>query len=167
MEHGVSLGSNLGDRLAWLQQARDCIGALTGVRVLAQSAVYETEPVAMESAYRQDFFLNAVLIADTEMDPLDFARHLHDLEDRLGRVRQADRNAPRVIDLDMIYADGLQRDDPELTLPHPRWAERRFVVQPLAEVRPKLQLPGAARCVAETLLALPPRPAANVYRQRW
>jgi len=74
----------------------------------------------------------------------------------MGRIRTEDRNAPRVIDIDILYAGSVKRTDGNLDLPHPRWAQRRFVVQPLADVRPFLRLPGETRTVSDILKTLPP-----------
>jgi 2-amino-4-hydroxy-6-hydroxymethyldihydropteridine diphosphokinase len=163
MEYGLSLGSNLGDRLRQLADAAQSIGALPGARILARSAVYETDPVDVSSEYEDRPFLNAVLIVEAAAEPAAMARHAHDIEARMGRVRQADRNAPRPVDIDLIYADALCVASPDLTLPHPRWAQRRFVVQPLADVRPRLILPGQTLCVARLLASLPSMPRVRPF----
>ncbi len=163
MEVGLSLGSNLGDRLANLRAARDAIAALDGVRLTAASPVYETEPVGVRPRYRELAYLNAVIVvvADQPIDAL--SERLHAIEDGLGRVRGSDRYAPRTIDIDVLYADAVRVARDDLTLPHPRWAARRFVVQPLADVRPALVLPGERRCVADLLAALPAAPAVRPH----
>ena len=163
MEYGLSLGSNLGDRQAWLACAAERVASLSSVRVIACSAIYETEPVDVRPEYRDSAFLNAVLIVAASDAPESLAERLRVIESELGRVRQEDRNAPRPIDIDLIYADTLQIETAGLTLPHPRWAARRFVVQPLADVRPDLVLPGQSRTVSQILATLPVRPAA----ERW
>lgn len=160
MEYGLGLGSNLGDRQAWLARAAERVAALPSVRVIARSSIYETEPVDVQPEYRDCAFLNAVLIVVAPDAAEALAERLRVIETELGRVRQEDRNAPRVIDIDLIYADTLLVETAGLTLPHPRWAERRFVVQPLADIRPDLVLPGQTRTVSQILAALPPRPAA-------
>lgn len=160
MEYGLSLGSNTGDRAVWLDQAARRIGGLPDVRVLALSSLYETEPVGVRPEYRDCAFLNAVLIVETAAAPPILAGHCHAIEAALGRVRVVDRYAPRAIDIDLIYAGATEIKTDDLILPHPRWAERRFVVQPLAEVRPELVLPGQHETVAAILTRLPPRPAA-------
>ena len=154
MEIGLSLGSNLGDRLAQLREARRSIRALDGVRLLAASPVYETEPVDVASRYQSLPFLNAVLIVSVSGEIGPFAQQLAAIESALGRQRGAERNAPRTIDIDVIYADDLQMESPGLMLPHPRWAQRRFVAQPLADVRSELVLPGDARRVRDVLAGL-------------
>lgn len=167
MEIGLSLGSCLGDRLAHLRDARRAIGALRDVSVCAASPVYETEPVGVQPAFAGLPYLNAVLILETERD-LDALRvELSDIEAAAGRVRSADRFAPRTLDIDILYAGDLRRDSATLTVPHPRWAERRFVVQPLADVRPDLVLPGCAETVRQRLDAIPLTPAVRLFADVW
>ncbi|MBN1556811.1 MAG: 2-amino-4-hydroxy-6-hydroxymethyldihydropteridine diphosphokinase [Lentisphaerae bacterium] len=167
METGISLGSNTGDRLAHLKQARARMAALEGVTVSAASRVYETEPVDVRPEHAGTPFLNAVLVLDAAVSPARLARGLLAIETELGRVRGADRNAPRPIDLDIIYAgDAVIRED-GLRVPHPRWAERRFVVQGLADVRPGRVLPGERRAVREVLAALPERPWVRLFERQW
>lgn len=167
MEFGISIGANLGDRLARLREARTHVAALAGTRLLASSAVYETEPVNVGPEHRDKAFLNAVLVVDSSLSPDAMGVALRGIEDAMGRVRTADRNSPRPIDLDVLYAGALVSAAPELTLPHPRWALRRFVVQPLADVRPALRLPGVGGTVAETLLALPAKPDVILLTRDW
>ncbi|MCE9616350.1 MAG: 2-amino-4-hydroxy-6-hydroxymethyldihydropteridine diphosphokinase [Lentisphaerae bacterium] len=167
MEYGISIGSNLGDRPRQLREARARIAQLPDVAVVASSALYETEPVDVGPAYRDQAFLNAVLIL-TALDPPEIlAVALRRIEDELGRVRVADRNAPRPIDLDLIYAGVLVRECRALTIPHPRWNERRFVVQPLSDVRPDLLLPGQTATVREILAALPLQPRVALFAREW
>jgi 2-amino-4-hydroxy-6-hydroxymethyldihydropteridine diphosphokinase len=167
MEAGISLGSNLGDRLANLARARDLIAAIPGARVVAASRVWETEPVDVLPRHRDKPFLNAVLVVESGLTPQALAAEMGRIESEMGRVRTADRNAPRVVDLDLLYAGRLRVDGPGLTVPHPRWSSRRFVVQPLCDVRPDLVLPGASGPVREALLALPDSPKVVLFRERW
>lgn len=154
MEIGLSLGSNLGDRVAHMREARDRMASRPDVRLLAQSPLYETEPVGVSDAYRDLKFLNAVLIVESARSPSEWLSFLHELEYDMGRERQGDRNAPRPIDVDILYAGDQCIDGGGLVVPHPRWAQRRFVVQPLADVRPDLILPGAGRSVRDILSRL-------------
>ncbi len=157
MEIGLSLGSNLGDRLATLRNAVTRIGNLPGIRLVAAAPLYETDPVDTRPEYASLRYLNTVIIINAP-DPCDLRNlsdNLHAIETALGRVRSSDRNAPRTLDIDVLYAGTLARTDGILDLPHPRWAQRRFVVQPLADVRPALQLPGQTQTVAAILAALP------------
>jgi len=167
MEVGLSLGANLGDRLACLREARDRVAGLPGTRVLASSSVYETEPVDVSASHRDKTYLNAVIVVDTDLDPGDLAVRLRRMESAMGRVRTEDRNAPRPIDLDILYTGAMRIDGPDLTVPHSRWNERRFVVQPLADVRPALCLPGEPRTVREVLLALPDTPDVVLFEATW
>ena len=167
MEIGISLGSNLGDRLENLRRARDRLAALEGVKVAACSRVYETEPVDVRAAHRGKAFLNAVLIVESALTPRALAGALWKIEAAMGRVRETDRNAPRPIDLDIVYAGDETICEADLRVPHPRWTKRRFVVQPLAEVRPERVLPGETRRVNEVLDALPERPWARVFEEAW
>ena len=156
MEVALCLGVNLGDRLGQLRRARAAVAALPGVRVVAQSPVYETAPVGVRPEYAHLAFLNAVLVIETDRSAPELQADLSAVEQQLGRVRGEDRFAPRTIDIDMLYAGDLFLETDRLTVPHPRWAERRFVVQPLADVRPDLVLPGAPGRVRDVLAALPP-----------
>ena len=167
MEVGLSLGSNLGDRRANLRAAVARVAALPGVRVLAAAPLYETEPVGARPEYAHLKYLNTVLIVDAppDLDALSLA--VHAIEDDLGRVRTADRNAPRTIDIDVLYAGTVTRADGILDLPHPRWAQRRFVVQPLADVRPDLTIPGTHCTVRAILAALPPGEAVTKVADNW
>lgn len=167
IEVGLSLGSNLGDRLAALREARDSIAAIAGVELVAQSPAYETEPVDVSAAYRDLAFLNAVLILRCSLDLRDFSQRLHAVEAEMGRRRTGDRNAPRPIDIDVIYAGQRVIEDEDLRLPHPRARERRFVLQPLADVRADLLLPGEKVSVRQLLLALPGKPGVILYAARW
>jgi 2-amino-4-hydroxy-6-hydroxymethyldihydropteridine diphosphokinase len=167
MEIGLSLGSNLGDRLEHLRQAAQRIAALPGVRIVAVAPVYETEPVGVQPVHAALKYLNTILIVDgpDELDALSEA--LHTIETDLGRRRSVDRNAPRTIDIDLIYADEVRRRDGKLDLPHPRWAERRFVLQPLADVRSGLTLPDGGGTVADQLARLPADEGMVCWAKDW
>jgi len=133
----LSLGSNLGDRSAHLRRAVDQLRAGSSPSVTAVSRVYETDPVGGPDD--QGAFLNLVveLAVPREIDPYRILAQCHRLEAAAGRVRTV-RWGPRTLDADVIWMDGVTLDDPELTLPHPRWRERRFVLAPLAELAPDL-----------------------------
>ena len=154
MRGGIALGSNVGDRLSHLRAARAAIRALPdiGAPVLA-SAIYETAPV--DSPPDAQAFFNAALEVELEIEPVAMLHVLRAIEAALGRPPQRARNAPRVIDLDLLYVGDLTLTRPELVLPHPRLHERWFVLAPLAEIRPELVLPHQRRSVAELLAALP------------
>jgi 2-amino-4-hydroxy-6-hydroxymethyldihydropteridine diphosphokinase len=150
MRTGVALGSNLGDRLANLRAARAAILALGGVAApILTSPVYETEPVDCEPGAGQ--FLNAVVEFDYQGDPTELMESLVRIEEMLGRKRDHARNMSRKIDLDLLYCGSLEIDNRSLHLPHPRLDRRRFVLQPLVDVRPDLVLPGQTKTIAELL----------------
>ena len=167
MEIGLSLGSNLDDRLNNLRQVREKISALPGFCILASSPVYETEPVDVSPQFADLSFLNAVLVVSADV----VAEHLFEkcasLEMAMGRIPGNGRNAPRPIDIDIIFAGNQRIKRGDGGVPHPRWAQRRFVVQPLADVRPDLHIPGESRTVREVLLALPPIPKVVLFLRQW
>lgn len=148
----IGLGSNLGDRLGRLAEARHRLERL--LDALRMSSIYETDPVGDE---RQPPYLNAVAVGTTDLTPLALLHALHGIEADLGRERPFP-NAPRTIDLDLLFYDMLVIDTPILTLPHPRLHERFFVLVPLAELAPGLRHPQLNQTIEELLRALgPPR----------
>lgn len=138
----IGLGANLGDREAALQQALERLGAQRGVEVLAVSAFRETEPVGYAE---QPPFLNAAAELETTLSPRALLDALLAAERALGRTRDGPRYGPRTIDLDLLLYDGAAVDEPGLTVPHPRLHERRFALEPLAELDPALVVPGHGR----------------------
>ena len=167
MEIGLSLGSNLGDRLENLKQSRKSIFAVPGLSVVASSAVYETDPVDVSPEYAGMPFLNAVLVISTDVDTETLLDCFISIEKKMGRRRGNDRNSPRPIDIDIIYAGAIPVKTAKTEIPHPRWAQRRFVVQLLCDLRPDLRLPGESRTVREVLLALPPTPKVILFGEQW
>ncbi len=167
MESGFSLGSNLGDRLENLRAARARLLALPGVRLLATAPVYETEPVGVKAEFRHLAFLNTVLIFEGALPPAEWRRVTAQIEDDLGRVRSADKFAPRTLDIDVLFVGNHCVEAGGLIIPHPRWMQRRFVLQPLADVRPDLILPGATQTVFQTLENLPPGEAVQKFCDAW
>lgn len=165
VEAAVGLGSNLGDRLGYLCAARDRIAALPGTDSIEMSPVYETEPVGVAEAYQSMTYLNAVLLVRTTLDVEEWSRRLHALEDELYRVRTGERNAPRTIDIDLLTYGDVRMDRPDLRLPHPQCLTRRFVCQPLADLRPDYVVPGQSQTVAQILATLPERPWVRRYVQ--
>jgi 2-amino-4-hydroxy-6-hydroxymethyldihydropteridine diphosphokinase len=133
----LGLGSNLGDRWGHLRRAVDQLRAGTRAPVTAVSRVYETSP--MGGPEGQDPYLNLVveLALAPEADPYRLLEECRRLEAAAGRVRAA-RWGPRTLDADVVWIDGVILTDPELTVPHPRWRERKFVLAPLAELAPDL-----------------------------
>lgn len=168
METALSLGSNLGNRFRALTLARNALCALPGTALLAQSPVYETEPVGVCPDHRDKAFLNAVIILDCTSPPDVVVQHMHAIEDQLGRQRTpGDRYAPRTLDIDMLYYGNLVLNTPELVLPHPQCLKRRFVCAPLADLRPGLVLPGSHQPLQAVLTELPSRPTARRLNWRW
>jgi 2-amino-4-hydroxy-6-hydroxymethyldihydropteridine diphosphokinase len=154
MRAGIALGSNLGDRLAHLGAARDEIIDLPGVKEpFLFSSVYETEPVGCERG--AGAFLNSVMEIEYEKNAENLLQELAVIESSLGRERSGERNLSRTIDLDLLYLGNVKMTTPEIELPHPRAAVRRFVLEPLAEIRPDLKLPGQKKSVKALLSKLP------------
>jgi 2-amino-4-hydroxy-6-hydroxymethyldihydropteridine diphosphokinase len=150
MRAGLALGSNLGDRLANLRNARKDVAALEGVLPpLRSSAIYETEPVDCEIGATK--FFNAVIEFGYDGEPGALRRALAGIENILGRPAAHERNVSRPIDLDLLYFGDLIIDSAELQLPHPRIVGREFVLRPLADIRPDLVLPGQTEPVSALL----------------
>jgi 2-amino-4-hydroxy-6-hydroxymethyldihydropteridine diphosphokinase len=133
----LSLGSNLGDRLENLRRAFRLLGE-KGIALRRTSSVYETEPVDNTD---QGWFLNCVAEIGTSLEALGLLRRLQRIENELGRERLV-RRGPRTLDIDMLLYGDLVLESSELTLPHPRMLERRFVLEPLRELGPHLVIPG-------------------------
>ena len=128
----LSLGSNLGDRMANLQGAVDALCDAPGLEPVALSPVYETAPVG---GPQQEAFLNAIVVADTVLGPYALLERTQSAEEAFGRVRE-ERWGPRTLDIDIIAFGGHVQNDSALTLPHPRAHERAFVLTPWADVDP-------------------------------
>jgi 2-amino-4-hydroxy-6-hydroxymethyldihydropteridine diphosphokinase len=150
---GIALGSNLGDRLAHLRTACALLRASPALgEPMRWSRIYETEPVG--TASDAGAFLNAVAEVEFEGHPLTLLDELQAIEACLGRPSKRPRNASRTIDLDVLYVGNLALSNDEIVIPHPRLHVRRFVLQPLCDLRPELVLPGQHRTVAELLAAV-------------
>jgi 2-amino-4-hydroxy-6-hydroxymethyldihydropteridine diphosphokinase len=144
----VGLGANLGDRERTLRAAVDALHDEDGIEVVAVSALRETDAVGVGEQPR---YLNGAVALETTLSARDLLDRLLAVEQRFGRVRVPGEHAPRTLDLDLLlYGDG-EIDDPGLTVPHPRLHERRFVLEPLAELDPGLVIPG--RGGVESLVA--------------
>jgi 2-amino-4-hydroxy-6-hydroxymethyldihydropteridine diphosphokinase len=145
----VGLGSNLGDREEHLRRAIAGLAELPGTAILGVSRLRETEPVGIHDQPR---FLNGAVELETSLGARELLDSLLRIERELGRNRSGvPRGGPRTIDLDLLLYDDLELDEDGLQLPHPRLAERRFVLEPLADLDPALEVPGRGR--VETLFA--------------
>ena len=166
MRAGVALGANLGDRLATLCAAQQQIQQLTGVgEPWLSSAIYETEPVACEAG--ASAFLNAVVEFEYDGEPQQLLRDLQTVEVNLGRSDNHVPNESRTIDLDLLYCGEARIAIAELQLPHARLELRRFVLQPLADIRPELVLPGFTIPIRSLLSNLQQGPSVVRFREQW
>jgi 2-amino-4-hydroxy-6-hydroxymethyldihydropteridine diphosphokinase len=151
----IGLGANLPSAAgAPIDTLHAAIARIAGLgKVVRQSGLYRTRPI---SDVKQPFFLNAVVILETTFDPESLLKELLRIEQEFGRDRAAvPPKGPRSLDLDLLLVDDLKLSIPFLTLPHPEFARRRFVLAPLAEVAPQLRDPVTGHTVEELLAALP------------
>ena len=130
----IAFGSNLGDRQKNIDNALKLL-MREGVSLLKGSSIMETEPVGGPPG--QGKFFNGVIKVETDLSPHELLQKLLSIEKQLGRIRSV-RNAPRIIDLDILCYDDIILDDPDLTIPHPRTKEREFVMKPLLEIEPDI-----------------------------
>lgn len=135
----VGLGSNLGDREGTIRRALELLASDGEIEVVAVSSLRETEPLGYTD---QPMFLNGAAAVRTELPPREVLDRLLGVERELGRERSGPRYGPRTIDLDLLLYDDELVDEPGLTIPHPRLAERRFVLEPLADLDEALEVPG-------------------------
>jgi len=155
------LGSNLGDRQENLRRALRELRSV--VRLELVSSLYETEPVGYRD---QPWFLNAVCVGTTRLDPEALLAAVKTIEHRLGRQNGV-RFGPRPIDIDILFYDALIVQTPSLRIPHPRLTERAFVLVPLAEVLPDLVHPVSGRTASEMLARLGPAEEVRRKQRRW
>ena len=160
----IGLGSNAGDRLAHLRAGVAALARVYETFVEGVSPVYETEAHTLAGQRPQPDHLNAVAFVMTTAGPFELLRACQDAERAAGRDPAAPPWSPRPLDLDLLVSGRLVLNTPALTLPHPRIAERRFVLAPLADIAPDLVVPGLNRTVAELLAACPDR--ARIVRTR-
>jgi 2-amino-4-hydroxy-6-hydroxymethyldihydropteridine diphosphokinase len=147
---GIALGSNLGDRMSNLRAALHALRQIASPgEPFLTAPVYQTEPRLCPPGSPD--FLNTVVEIGFDGSPLELLALTRAIEKQLGRTRGAERNTPRTIDIDLLYLGDEVLGEDELTLPHPRIGERRFVLQPLADIRPELVLPGQSQTVARML----------------
>jgi 2-amino-4-hydroxy-6-hydroxymethyldihydropteridine diphosphokinase len=166
MRAGLALGSNLGERLANLRNARKDIASLSGVLPpMRSSAIYETEPVGCEKGAGK--FLNAAIEFGFAGEAEDLLHKLAAIETLLGRPGTHARNVSRTIDLDLLYFGDLEIETAELQLPHPRMTEREFVLRPLADITPDRVLPKQTESVRTLLLRIPDTGAVVRVNAEW
>ena len=176
MKVGIALGSNLGDRLANLRAARETIVDLVQQRTdspgrasnktsVLVSPIYETDPIGCEPGASK--FLNSVLEIEYDGDPTDLLQKLIRIEESLGRDRDHGRNVSRKIDIDLLYAGELNVENERLQLPHPRIHLRKFVLQPLADIRPELVLPNQTKTVRGLLAQIKDSTKVICFAEKW
>jgi 2-amino-4-hydroxy-6-hydroxymethyldihydropteridine diphosphokinase len=173
----LSVGANIGDRAGNIRRAIAALGAHVsappatgrshappgtgrGVRVTRVSSLYETEPVEMRD---QPWFLNCVVEAETDLRPQQLMDALLEIERGLGRERRVPKG-PRLIDMDILLFGASVVQAPGLEIPHPRMAERRFVLVPFAEIAPDVQHPTLKKTIVELLAETPDRSEVRVWK---
>jgi 2-amino-4-hydroxy-6-hydroxymethyldihydropteridine diphosphokinase len=155
----LSLGSNLGDRATNLGRAIETLSGI-GVRVLRRSSIYETEPVEFLA---QPWFLNCVVEAETSLAPRSLLRELQAIERKLGS-RKLVPKGPRMIDLDILFYEAQVIHEAAMEIPHPRLADRRFVLTPLVELAPEFCHPVLRKTAVELLAATQDRSAVRIWK---
>ena len=143
----ISIGSNIGDKLEncrWGIRRLEC----DTVWLKTESRIYQTEPVDYTD---QDWFINYVVKIETDIEPSGLLKHIKSIERAAGRKQTAIRFGPRVLDLDILLFDDLVRDEPVLTIPHPRMHERRFVLKPICDIDPEINHPLLCRSMQALL----------------
>ncbi|WP_347754600.1 2-amino-4-hydroxy-6-hydroxymethyldihydropteridine diphosphokinase [Agrococcus sp. ProA11] len=137
----LSLGANLGDRVATIDAAVRAIDAIDGIRVLGRSSAWESPSWHPDGEGLSPDYVNIILMVGTPMEPVDLLDALQAVEDALGRTRER-RWASRTIDIDIVSMGGIEHAEDRLVLPHPRAHQRQFVLQPWLELEPDAELPG-------------------------
>ena len=140
----LMLGGNVGDRMNYLRRSIDWLRRDVG-DIVAMSAIYESEPWGFDT---QKWFLNQVVVVDTNLDPLTLLERIQRIEKTLGRQRTDKGFQPRTTDIDILMYGNSVINTPELVIPHPRMSERMFVLQPMAELAPDMEHPVLHRTMA-------------------
>ena len=154
----LSLGSNIGDRALNIAHAIEALPP-RGIRVVRQSSLYETEPVELRA---QEWFLNCVAEVETDLTPQELMEALLEIERSMGRMRLAPKG-PRIIDLDILFFGSAIVRERGLEIPHPRMAERRFVLVPLAAIAPNAMHPVREKTIAELLAETPDESEVRLF----
>jgi 2-amino-4-hydroxy-6-hydroxymethyldihydropteridine diphosphokinase len=141
----IGLGANLGSPTEQVRQAIERIATHPQLTFVAQSSLYRSAPLGPDE---QPDYCNAVVSVDTDLSPDGLLTALHEVERQMGRQRPPQRWAPRIIDLDLLHVERITLKTPRLVLPHPELHRRNFVVAPLAEIAPELEIPGVGRISA-------------------
>jgi 2-amino-4-hydroxy-6-hydroxymethyldihydropteridine diphosphokinase len=141
----LGLGANLGQPVRQIEAAFAAIAALPGTRLVVRSALYRSDPVGPPG---QPDYCNAACAIETALAPMDLLAALQAIEDAGGRVRDGVRWAARHLDIDILHIEGVASRDLKLTLPHPQLARRNWVLVPLAEIAPLLEIPGVGAIAA-------------------
>lgn len=149
----ISVGSNIGERLENCKSAAAWLNGRNGIRIVAHSRYFHTEPVGYID---QPWFVNAVFAVETNLSPFALLETLQLAQRAYGRPETGIRFGPRVLDLDILFYDDMIMDDPGLILPHPRLAQRRFVLEPLCDIAPELVHPVLGIPARKLLEGLPP-----------
>ena len=152
----LSLGSNLGDRLQYLEAALNQLEAVGGIRVVTRSRIYETEPWPEIRVGRDQWYLNCAVEIETNLPPRRLLRLTQGIEAQAGRVREptADHYGPRTLDIDILLYEDQVIADHVLQIPHPLLHERRFVLIPLADIAPQFEHPTLYQSIADLLETL-------------
>jgi len=156
----LSLGSNLNDRLLFLENAKKNLCKLK-IEIEKESSIYETEPLEF---HEQPFFLNQVLKIKTSLEPLKLLFFIKNIEQKMGRI-QRQKNGPREIDIDILFYNVMIINLPELIIPHPAICKRRFVLVPMVEIEPDFVHPVAGKTVKELLLELNDNYKVKLYKR--
>ena len=148
----IGVGSNEGERIEYISKAIRALGATSGIRLMQMATIVETEPIGGPP---QGPYLNTVVELETAREPADLLSVLQDIERRMGRTPSMQRWAPRPIDLDILLYDDRVIQAPTLSIPHPRMHERRFVLEPLAQLAPEFIHPVLHLSISRLLTRLP------------